>query len=137
MGLFTNKRKQLSLEEEKEKINKELAFYKEQELLKIEIEIQERKQGNWEDLEEVRKERICKMDSLNKEISLLEAKAANLRDKVDVPNLRIKLRGFEAQSLCYYEENKNLRFQLEKLTLALINFKQASPINPVIQVLKH
>ena len=61
-------------EKTKDTIDKELELYKKEKLLEIDIEIAERKQNNWNSLDEVRFASYKKIGEINADVAKLEAK---------------------------------------------------------------
>lgn len=67
-------------EREKKVIDRELELYRQEELLAIDKEINERKQNNWNLLDEVRFATYKKIGEINTEVAKLEAKKEGLAD---------------------------------------------------------
>ena len=64
-------------------IDKELELYRKEKLLAIDIEIAERKQNNWNTLDEVRVASYKKIGEINSEVAKLEAKKESMTSELE------------------------------------------------------
>lgn len=69
---------------EKKLIDKELELYKQEKMLAIDVDINNRKQGNWESLDKVRFESYKQIGDINAQVAKLEAKKEALTKEMEL-----------------------------------------------------
>ena len=74
--MFNSKRKRL--------LDKELELYKQEKILAIDVEINNRKQGNWEALDKVRFASHIQISDINVQVAKLEAKKEALTGEMEL-----------------------------------------------------